>query len=114
MPTDERRYRGPTAHAWVSTNSAMTPSSVTRLISVALHRERHGLRDPRRLRAPNQAPLTQRPDRREEQRDEEDADQGREEHPEKHAGADRVPAGGARAARGEQGRDAQDECERGH
>src|SRR2546426_7969876 len=75
-------------------------------MSVALHGDGHGLRDDGMRPAAEQAPLAQAPDRREEQRDEEHADQGRDEHPEKDARADRVPARSARTARREQRRHA--------
>src|SRR3989442_14766637 len=108
MPREDRRYPGPTAHASVRAISATT-AGMRRLTSVALHRDGRGLREDGTRPAAEQAPLAQAADRGEEQRYEEHADQGRHEHPEKDAGADRVPARRPRAARREQRRDPQDE-----
>src|SRR5882672_11095211 len=114
MSSDERRYPGPTAHAAVRAIRANTASNTRRRMSVALHRNGHGLRRGVTRAAAEQAALAQGPDGREEQRDEEHADQRRHEHPEEDPRADRVTARGARAARREQGRDAEDEREGGH
>src|SRR6267143_576348 len=114
MPSEDRRYPGPTAHASVRATSATTASGVRRLMSVALHRNGYGLRDHRVGAPPEQAPLAHGPDGREEQRDEEHADQRRHEHPEEDPGADRVTARRTGAARREQRRDAEDERERRH
>src|SRR6267378_8149685 len=113
MPREDRRYPGPTAHASVRAIRASTASSVTRRMSVALHRNGHRLRDHGTFAAPEQAALAQGPDGGKEHRDEEHADQGRHEHPEENPGPDRVPARGTGATRREQGRDAEDERERG-
>src|SRR2546430_7868135 len=61
-----------------------------------------------------QTPLAQGADDREEQRDEEDPDGGRDEHPEEHARADRVAAPRPRAPPRPERRDAPKEGERGH
>src|SRR5882762_11556843 len=109
MSSDERRYPGPTAHAAVRAIRANSASNTRRRMSVALHRNGHGLRRGGIRIAAEQAALAQGPDGREEQRDEEHADQGRHEHPEENPGPDRVPARGPGATRREQGRDAEDE-----
>src|SRR3989475_1901393 len=112
MPSERRRYPGPTAQAAVS---ATRTSAVMVRMSVALCRSRRDLRRGRGLgSASQQAPLAQRADHREEQRDEEDPHGGRDEHPEEHARADRVAARRSGAARREERRDAENERERGH
>src|SRR3989449_5947117 len=83
-------------------------------MSVALHRDGHGLRRDGIRAATEQAPLAQGPDGREEQRDEEHADQRRHEHPEEDAGPDRVTTRRTGPARRQQRRDTQDKRERGH
>src|SRR5438309_498963 len=85
-----------------------------RRMSVALHRDRRGLRDDGTRTAAEQAPLAQAPNHCEEQGDEEDPDGRRDQHPEEHAGADRMAARGPGAARREQRCYTQDEGERRH
>src|SRR2546426_846470 len=84
-------------------------------MSVALRRSRSDRPRGRGLgSASQQAPLAQRADHREEQRDEEDPYGSRGEHPEEHARADRVAARSAGATRCEQRRHAENERKRGH
>src|SRR2546428_11440556 len=106
-----RRYPGPTAHAALSATRA---SGRTRRMSVALHGDGSRLPDPRGRAAAEQAALAQAPNRREKHGNEEHADRGRDEHPEEHACSDRVAARRSGAARRQERRDAQNECERGH
>src|SRR5437667_11237672 len=90
MPREDRRYPGPTAHAAVRAISAKSASNTSRRMSVALHRDGHGLRRDGIRAATAPAPLAQGADGRVEQRDEEHADQHRDEHPEEDAGPERA------------------------
>src|SRR5438132_7288354 len=104
MPTEDRRYRGPTAHASARAISATDASKTTRRMSVALHGERRRLRDDGTRPAAEHAPLAQGLDRGEEQRDEEDSNGRRDQHAEEHTRAHRVAAGRPGPARREQRR----------
>src|SRR5690242_5028788 len=82
--------------------------------SLRLRRRRPGQRLARSERTPGKTALGQTADGAEEERNEENADAGGEEHPGEHAGAEGVAAGRSRATRHHQRRDAEDEGERGH